>query len=49
MNKVDEKDIAMKNKIETSLQYTVGATPPAAPSIGYRWFDTTTSLMKVWK
>lgn len=48
MNKVDEKDIAMKNKIETSLQYTVGATPPAAPSIGYRWFDTTTSLMKVW-
>lgn len=48
MSKVDEKDIAIKNQIETSLQYTVGTVAPSSPSIGYRWFDTATSLMKVW-
>jgi len=48
LSKVDEKDVAMKQQIETSLQYTVGTVAPAAPSVGYRWFDTTTSLMKVW-
>lgn len=48
MTKVDEKDIAIKQQIETSLQYTVGPEAPATPSIGYRWFDTTSSLMKVW-
>lgn len=48
MAKVDEKDIAIKEQIETSLQYTVGPDAPSAPSIGYRWFDTTTSLMKIW-
>ena len=48
MAKVDEKDIAIKENIETSLQYTVGPEAPESPSIGYRWFDTTTSLMKVW-
>lgn len=48
MTKVDEKDVAIKHQIETSLQYTVGPVAPNAPSIGYRWFDTTTSLMKIW-
>lgn len=48
MAKVDEKDVAIKRSIETSLQYTVGPDAPSAPSIGYRWFDTRTSLMKVW-
>jgi hypothetical protein len=48
MSKVDEKDVAIKQQIETSLQYTVGPDAPAAPSIGYRWFDTATSLMKIW-
>lgn len=48
MAKVDEKDVAIKRSIETSLQYTVGADAPSAPSIGYRWFDTKNSLMKVW-
>jgi len=48
MTKVDEKDIAIKQQIETSLQYTVGPQAPSAPSIGYRWFDTSTSLMKIW-
>lgn len=48
MSKVDEKDVAIKQQIETSLQYTVGPNAPEAPSIGYRWFDTTTSLMKIW-
>lgn len=48
MTKVDEKDVAIKQQIETSLQYTVGPDAPDAPSVGYRWFDTTTSLMKVW-
>jgi len=48
MSKVDEKDIAIKQQIETSLQYTVGPDAPDTPSIGYRWFDTTTSLMKIW-
>lgn len=48
MAKVDEKDVAIKRSIETSLQYTVGPVAPQAPSIGYRWFDTRTSLMKVW-
>jgi hypothetical protein len=48
MAKVDEKDVAIKQQIETSLQYTVGAEAPEAPSVGYRWFDTSTSLMKVW-
>ena len=48
MTKVDEKDVAIKQQIETSLQYTVGPDAPDAPSIGYRWFDTTTSLMKIW-
>jgi len=46
--KVDEKDDALKRQIETTLQYTVGAVPPSAPSVGYRWFDTSNSLMKVW-
>lgn len=46
--KVDEKDVAVREQIETSLQYTVGPSAPQAPSVGYRWFDTTTSLMKVW-
>lgn len=48
MTKVDEKDVAIKEQIETSLQYTVGPDAPEAPSIGYRWFDTATSLMKIW-
>lgn len=48
MTKVDEKDVAIKQQIETSLQYTVGPDAPDAPSIGYRWFDTATSLMKIW-
>lgn len=48
MAKVDEKDVAIKRSIETSLQYTVGPDAPSAPSIGYRWFDTKNSLMKVW-
>ncbi len=48
MIKVDEKDVAIKQQIETSLQYTVGPDAPDAPSIGYRWFDTATSLMKIW-
>lgn len=48
MAKVDEKDVAIKRSIETSLQYTVGPVAPASPSVGYRWFDTATSLMKVW-
>ena len=48
MAKVDEKDIAIKEQIETSMQYTVGPDAPAAPTIGYRWFDTATSLMKIW-
>ncbi len=48
MLKVDEKDVAIKQQIETSLQYTVGSTAPTTPSIGYRWFDTTSSLMKIW-
>jgi hypothetical protein len=48
MTKVDEKDVAIKQQIETSLQYTVGPDAPEAPSIGYRWFDTATSLMKIW-
>jgi len=48
MSKVDEKDVAIKQQIETSLQYTVGPDAPAAPTVGYRWFDTTTSLMKIW-
>jgi hypothetical protein len=46
--KVDEKDVAIKQQIETTLQYTVGPTAPSSPSIGYRWFDTASSLMKVW-
>lgn len=46
--KVDEKDVALRQKIETSLQYTVGDVAPSAPSVGYRWFDTVNSLMKVW-
>ena len=45
---IDQKDIEMKKQIETSLMYTVGPTPPETPTIGYRWFDTTLSLMKVW-
>jgi len=48
MLKVDEKDVAIKEQIETSLQYTVGAVAPETPSIGNRWFDTVTGLMKVW-
>ena len=48
MAKVDEKDVAIKQQIETSLQYTVGSEAPKAPSVGYRWFDTSTNLMKVW-
>jgi len=48
MQKVDQKDVETRNQIEMSMQYTVGPTAPAAPSIGYRWFDTQTSLMKVW-
>ena len=48
MAKVDEKDVVIKQQIETSLQYTVGSEAPSSPSIGYRWFDTTTSLMKIW-
>jgi len=46
--KVDEKDVAVKEQIETTMQYTVGDIAPEAPSIGYRWFDTASSLMKVW-
>jgi len=48
MTKVDEKDIAIKQQIETSMQYTVGSEAPTAPTIGYRWFDTSTNLMKIW-
>ena len=48
MTKVDEKDVAIKQQIETSMQYTVGPDAPSAPTIGYRWFDTATSLMKIW-
>ena len=48
MLKVDEKITSVKTDIETTLQYTVGSTAPVSPSIGYRWFDTTSGLMKVW-
>jgi hypothetical protein len=48
MQKVDEKDIAIKEQIETTLQYTVGPTPPETPSIGHRWFDTSVGLLKIW-
>lgn len=48
MAKVDEKDEETRTSIEMSMQYTVGPDAPEAPVIGYRWFDTTTSLMKVW-
>ena len=48
MAKVDEKDKEIKKSIETSLQYSVGAEEPENPSIGHRWFDTKTSLMKIW-
>lgn len=48
MAKVDEKDVMIIEQIETSLQYTVGDDAPSSPSVGYRWFDTSSSLMKVW-
>jgi len=48
LNKVDEKDIAIKKEIETSMKYTIGPEAPENPVIGQRWFDTKSSLMKIW-